>query len=123
MADYARDHSLLRMPNPVKVFFRYEPDHEIERISDEMEAVIDDLSNTRDKFVLTELNHYPVVSVKAHTRPFERRWMNIVAAIVVPVGLFLYFRMWKFRLRLHHDLRVIGETNRKIVDRIAEMNV
>ena len=123
VADYARDHSLLRMPNPVKVFFRYEPDHEIERISDEMEAVIDDLSNTRDKFVLTELNHYPVVSVKAHTRPFERRWMNIVAAIVVPVGLFLYFRMWKFRLRLHHDLRVIGETNRKIVDRIAEMNV
>ena len=123
VASYARDHSLLRMPNPVKVFFRYEPDHEIERISDEMEAVIDDLSNTRDKFVLTELNHYPVVSVKAHTRPFERRWMNIVAAIVVPVGLFLYFRMWKFRLRLHHDLRVIGETNRKIVDRIAEMNV
>ena len=123
VASYARDHSLLRMPNPVKVFFRYEPDHEIERISDEMEAVIDDLSNTRDKFVLTELNHYPVVSVKAHTRPFERRWMNIVAAIVVPVGLFLYFRMWKFRLRLHYDLRVIGETNRKIVDRIAEMNV
>ena len=118
---YARQHSLIRMPNPVKVFFRYEPDHEIERISDEMERVIEDLGNTRDKFILTELNHYPIVSVKAHTRPFEHRWMNIVAAIIVPLGLFLYFRMWKFRLRLHHDLNVIRDTNQKIVGRINEM--
>ena len=118
---YARQHSLIRMPNPVKVFFRYEPDHEIERISDEMELVIEDLGNTRDKFILTELNHYPIVSVKAHTRPFEHRWMNIVAAVIVPLGLFLYFRMWKFRLRLHHDLNVIRDTNQKIVGRINEM--
>ena len=118
---YARQHSLIRMPNPVKVFFRYEPDHEIERISDEMERVIEDLGNTRDKFILTELNHYPIVSVKAHTRPFEHRWMNIVAAVIVPLGLFLYFRMWKFRLRLHHDLNVIRDTNQKIVGRINEM--
>ena len=118
---YARQHSLIRMPNPVKVFFRYEPDHEIERISDEMERVIEDLGNTRDKFILTELNHYPIVSVKAHTRPFEHRWMNIVAAVIVPLGLFLYFRMWKFRLRLHRDLNVIRDTNQKIVGRINEM--
>ena len=109
------------MPNPVKVFFRYEPDHEIERISEEMETVIDDLSNTRDKVVLTELNHYPIVSVKAHTRPFERKWMNIVAAIVLPLGIFFYLRMWKFRLRLYRDLHVIAETNRRMVARIDEI--
>ena len=86
-----------------------------------MELVIEDLGNTRDKFILTELNHYPIVSVKAHTRPFEHRWMNIVAAIIVPLGLFLYFRMWKFRLRLHHDLNVIRDTNQKIVARIDDM--
>ncbi|MBQ9637547.1 MAG: LptF/LptG family permease [Prevotella sp.] len=118
---YTHEHRLVSMPNPVKVFFHYEPDHEIERISDEMEQVIDDLSNTRDKFILTELNHYPIVSVKAHTRPFEHRWMNIVAAIIVPVGLFLYLRMWMFRLRLYRDLHVIRETNDKIIARIAEM--
>ena len=108
-------------PNPVKVFFRYEPDHEIERISEEMETVIDDLSNTRDKVVLTELNHYPIVSVKAHTRPFERKWMNIAAAIVLPLGIFFYLRMWKFRLRLYRDLHVIAETNRRMVARIDEI--
>ena len=118
---YSHEHSLVSMPNPVKVFFRYEPDHEIERISEEMEAVIDDLSNTRDKVVLTELNHYPIVSVKAHTRPFERKWMNIVAAIVLPLGIFFYLRMWKFRLRLYRDLHVIAETNRRMVARIDEI--
>ena len=121
VADYASEHRLYRMPNPVKVFFRYEPDHEIERISDEMELVIDDLTNTPAKFILTYLNHYPIVSAKAHTRPFEHRWMNIVAAVLLPVGVFFYLRMWMFRLRLYRDLHVIRETNQKVIGRIAEM--
>jgi hypothetical protein len=29
--------------------------------------------------------------------------------------------MWKFRLRLHHDLSVIRDTNQKIVGRINEI--
>lgn len=112
----------MHLPNVIKVFFKYEPDHEIERISEEMETVIEDLSNTRDKMILTLLNHYPVVSTKAHTRPFERRWMNIVAFILIPIGAFLYIRMWTFRLRLLHDLRIIKQTNTSIVNRIHEMN-
>jgi lipopolysaccharide export system permease protein len=86
-----------------------------------MEKVIDDLANTRDKVIMTELNHFPVVSTKAHTRPFERRWMNIVAAVIIPVGLFLYLRMWSFRLRLYRDLKTIKQTSTNIVNRIHEM--
>jgi len=119
---YAREHKLKHLPSVAKVFFKYEPDHEIERIIDEMEAVIEDLSNTKDRVILSELNHYPVVSVKAHTRPFESRRLNIIAAIIVPVGAFLYLRMCRFRLRLHRDLRVIRQTNERIITRIGEMN-
>ena len=122
VTNYSHQHKLMLMPNPIKVFFRYEPDHEIERISEEMENVIEDLSNTKDKHILTELNHYPILSVKAHTRPFERRWMNIVAAILVPVGLFLYIRMWMFRLRLLRDLRTIKTTNSNIINRIKQID-
>jgi len=118
---YSLEHNLISAPNFVKVFFKYQPDNEIERISEEMEAVIEDLSNTKDKVVLHELNNYPILSVKAHTRPFEHRWMNIVAAIIVPVGLFLYFRMWRFRLRLAKDLHNIEQTNSRIMSRIDEM--
>ncbi|MBR4238238.1 MAG: LptF/LptG family permease [Prevotella sp.] len=121
VTDYSHQHKLMLMPNPIKVFFRYEPDHEIERINEEMEQVIEDLSNTKDKHILTELNHYPILSDKAHTRPFERRWMNILAAIIVPLGLFLYIRMWMFRLRLLRDLRTIKATNSNIISRIRQL--
>lgn len=62
------------------------------------------------------------MAVKAHTRPFDRKWMNVIAAIIVPVGLFLYLRMWRFRLRLMRDLKVIRQTNDAVIARIEELN-
>ncbi len=120
VTQYAHDHKLKSPPNVVTVFFKYQPDHEVERITEELEAIIDDLSNTRDKMIITLLGHYPIVSEKAHTRPFDRRWLNITAAIILPLGAFLYFRMWRFRLRLLNDLRHIKQINSQLVERIHE---
>ena len=120
---YSNDHKLVAAPNVIKVFFKYAPDHEIERINEEMEAVIEDLSNTRDKVVLHELNQYPILSAKAHTRPFEKRWLNMVVGIIFPIGAVLYVRMWMFRLRLLRDLRTIRQTNQNIIVRIREMEL
>jgi lipopolysaccharide export system permease protein len=119
--EYSKEHKLIRLPNVISVFFKYKADHKIEELSEEIEAVIEDLSNTKDKVILTELNHYPILSIKAHTRPFEHQWMNILAAIFIPVGLFLYIRMWRFRLRLHFDLRTTMVSSFNIIDRINEM--
>ena len=121
IVEYARQHNLLLAPNVGKVFFKYSPDHTIEDISGRIEAVIEDLSNTKDKKVLALLNEYPFMAVKAHTRPFERKWLNIAAAVVVPVGVFLYLRMWRFRLRLLRDLKVVKQTNDSMLARIDEM--
>lgn len=119
--NYSKKQKLIGIPNPLNVFFKYHPDHEIERISQELEDVINDLSNTRDNYILSDLNNYPVVSVKAHTRPFERKWMNITSVVLVPLGLFFYFRMLMFRLRLLHDLKTIKQTNDNITRRISGM--
>ena len=121
VTNYSLEHKLVSAPNYLNVFFKYKPDHEIERINEELESVIEDLSNTKDKMILHGINQYPVVSIKAHTRPFERRWLNIVAAIIIPVGLTLYLRMWGFRLRLYKDLKTIKQTNEMLIDRINEM--
>lgn len=118
---YVHEHNLLLAPNVVKVFFKYTPDHVIEVINGQLEAVIEDLSNTKDKVILGCLNDYPFMAVKAHTRPFERKWLNVTAAIIVPVGLFLYLRMWRFRLRLLRDLKVVRDTNDAVIRRIGEM--
>ncbi len=121
ISDYATEHNLLLAPNIIKVFFKYSPDNKVEDINERLENVIEDLSNTMDNAILSYLNDYPIIAVKAHTRPFEHKWMNIVSAIIVPVGMFLYFRMWRFRLRLYHDLKNIRQTNDLIIRRITKM--
>ena len=103
------------------MFFRYEPDHEIERINKELEGIIENLANTKDSIILNELNAYPIISEKAHTRPFDRKWLNITAAIIVPLGAILYIRMWRYRLRLLQDLKNIKNTNDRIIARINKM--
>lgn len=118
---YAEEHRLKSLPNVVQTFFRYQPDHEVERISNELEGVIEDLTNTRDRALLSELNNYPVLAVKAHTRPFERKWLNIVSAIIIPLGLFFYLRMWRFRIRLLRDLRQIVQTNDAVTEQITKI--
>lgn len=118
---YVEEHRLKSLPNVVQVFFRYQSDHEVERISDELEKVIDDLTNTRDKVILNELNNYPVLAVKAHTRPFEHKWLNIVSAIIIPLGLFFYLRMWRFRIRLLRDLKQIVQTNDAVTEQITKI--
>ena len=121
ITEYSRQHSLLKAPNPIKVFFREGDDRSIRDIDQELEDVIDDLSNTKDKVVLACLNRYPVIATHAHTRPFRRRWLNALTGIILPLGLFFYLRMWRFRLRLLRDLRVIKATNADLCKRVEEM--
>lgn len=119
---YSEVHSLIRLPNPINVFFKYVPDNEVEHMADELESIIDDLSNTRDRFVLGYLNQYPIVSESAHTRPFNRKWMNIAAAVIFPVGIALYIRMCRFRLRLYRDLKQIVNVNAQMIARINSIS-
>ena len=118
---YNNEHKLYTAPNPLKIFLKDNNDNEIENISERLENTIEDLSNTKDKAVLTELNHYPFLAVHAHTSPFRRRRWNVMTLVVLPVGIFFYFRIWRFRLLLLRDLRNILKTNEAIIARCAEL--
>ncbi len=118
---YISEHQLLSWPNPIKVFFRPGDDQRIQQISDRLEAVLDDLGNTRDKMVLHLLNQYPVVATHAHTRPFRRRWLNAIVGLILPVGIFFYFRMLRFRFRLYRDLKKIIDINEQMIEAILNL--
>ena len=115
---YSEQYNLKHAPSWIRVFFRYEPDHAIAGIYEQLEKVIEDLSNSRDRTIINHLSVYPIMSVKAHTRPFERKWLNIVSAVLIPLGFVLYMRMWRYRLRLLRDLRTIKAENDIITERI-----
>ena len=121
IARYSEDHKLLRWPNPVKVFFRSGDDHEIEHINEVLEVAIEDLSYTRDNYVLTKINQFPVIATHAHTRPFERKWLNIITGLFLPTGIFFYFRMIRYRFRLYKDLQDIIRINKKLIPKVVEL--
>ena len=107
---YHRKKQLLRLPNYFHVFFRYSPDREVEAISERMEAIIEELANSRDPKVLGVLNEFPVLYTTAHTSPLHSPRANALAGLVLPFGLVLWVRIWRFRLRLYRDMRIIVRT-------------
>lgn len=118
---YSEQHKLLRWPNPINVFFRPGDDHDIEHIYHVLEVAIEDLSFTRNNHVLLLLNELPIIATHAHTRPFERKWLNIVTGLFLPTGLFFYFRMIRFRIRLYKDLQNIIRINQELIPKVIEL--
>ena len=115
---YIREHKLLKWPNPIKVYFRPGDDHDIAEINERLEETVENLSYTKDSVILNELNNIPIIATHAHTRPFVRKWLNIITGIILPLGLFFYIRMLRFRFRLYRDLKNMRQASDAIIARI-----
>ena len=104
---YAQKSRLRLPPNYLHIFFHNIDDHEVISLSRKMENLITILSNSRDAAILDALNKLPIVSIHAHTRPFHNYKWNMVLGIIFPMGIFFYFRIWRYRLRLYKDIQQI----------------
>lgn len=118
---YADRRHLKRVPNYFRLWFNEQIDEEMVAINERMEALIEEMANTRSIHLLNQLNNYPIIPVHAHVRPFQRYWLNIACGLFLPLGLFFYFRIWAFRLRLNKDVERIIATNQAIIQLINEM--
>lgn len=121
VVQYMEVHKLLRWPNPIKVFFRPGDDHEIEHVYGSLEVAIEDLSYTKNNYVLMKLNQFPIIATHAHTRPFRKKWLNAVTGLFLPTGIFFYIRMLRFRFRLYRDLQHILRINEKLIPRVVDL--
>lgn len=108
--DYLRHNNLKRFPNYIRLFFKIDQDKRIEHISEEMEKAVEVLSNSKDRKLILDLNRFPVLDLHSHTCPFKDKRLNMAAGILFPVGVFLLFRVARFRIRLLRDLRHIIRT-------------
>ena len=118
---YAEKKTLKKAPNYFKLWVNDAPDKEIEDINDRLERLIDEMSNTKSIALLTTLNNYPIIAVHAHIRPFSNYWLNLLCGVIFPIGLFFYFRIWIFRIRLNKDMERIIKVNGDVL-RIIETN-
>lgn len=119
---YVEEHHLIRMPNYKKIFFEYEKDTAVADIDDRLEAIIEELHNSKDTRLVMMLNELPILVPDAHTRPFSNARRNMAAGIFFPVGLFFWFRIWRYRVRLRHDMDIIQQQVGNILNRIDKLN-
>lgn len=116
---YAQKSHLLKPPSYRRIFWRIKPDTEVERINDKLEAIIDELTNSRNRIIVGELNEIPVLATTAHTSPFKTRWMNIATGLCLPLGIFFFLRIWRYRVRLLKDMRQIISCSNIIQEQIS----
>lgn len=117
---YMKNHLLNKAPNYLHLWLAKKEDEQILHIHAKMEGLIEEMGNTRVPLLLNALNSYPVIPIAAHTKPFHIHWLNILTGAIIPVGLFFYFRIWAFRIRLKKDLERIVATNEEVRDIIVD---
>jgi len=80
------------------------------------------LGNSRDNRVIAALNEVPILVPDAHTRPFRNLRLNIAMGVLFPIGIVLWFRIWRFRLRLWRDLQQTKKQCLYIMERLKIEN-
>lgn len=118
---YRRESHLNRFPNYLRLFFHNESDDQVEHISRRLEHCVDELSNSKDRFVLNHLNVFPILDPDAHTAPFKSPKWNKAVGYFFPLGIFFLFRVSRFRRRLSRELKTISNTARTVAKRCVEL--
>ncbi len=117
---YRERKKLYRAPNYIHLFFRRRVDHTIDDLNTRLEAFIEELSNTRNIRILREINKLPIIYVTAHTHPFSRKRYNIPVGVCFPLGILVWNRIWRFRLRLMRDIKQIAKRMDRLQGLMAE---
>ena len=111
---------LRRIPNYIDIFFSEGQDKHAAMLSERVEALVDELHNSRDNVIIMYINEYPVINPSAHTRPFDSKRLNMTVGLFLPLGILFFLRIWRYRLRLRLDLRNIERINTLIAERIIK---
>ena len=108
-------------PNYFTLFFRHRPDEIAKRLANNVEALVEDLNNSTSPQILSVLGDMPVLYESGTRSPFAHRRVNWVLAVLFPLGLVVWLRVWRFRFRLARDLRQLRKALNRLDEAFAEM--
>ena len=80
--------------------------------------LVKELHNSKSNVIIGLLNMLPFIIPDAHTRPFRNARRNKWAGIILPAGIILWLRIWRYRLRLSRDLDKVQEIGEEIIKRV-----
>lgn len=117
-SQYIQDAHLPHLPNYKTLFFKPQQEDAVDEIVTKMESMLERMSNSEDAHILSRLSAYPEVSRTAHLSPFTSPKINTILGIIFPLGLLVAWRVWRYRIRLYRDMKVIQKNNQLLQERI-----
>lgn len=112
---YKKVNKLKRLPSINKIFFN-EKDNTLDSFNEKLENLIEEMGNSKNRKVIIHLNEFPILAPHATTSPFKRRWLNILSIVIFPIGILIYLRALKFRIRLVKDLIKIESNTKNLIN-------
>lgn len=84
-------------------------------LRDEMEDIIERLSNSRDKMVIMKLMDYPVIRSLWFIHPTSTRWIGITMAVLFPIGIPVWLAGRSTQSRLRHELETVASVSSQLI--------
>lgn len=100
----ANSDCLVGYPGYRALFFTGINKYEIESFNKELEDLVEELGNSKDRVVLDMLNSLPIIPIYGVESPYKKRGVNRFLGIVFPLGLLFQFRAWLFSRKIRWQL-------------------
>lgn len=110
------------VPDYRKLFFGHVDSTELTDLSLELEDLINELGNSRDRIELDMLNGFPILQSHGVQPPFAKEWANRMVGIVFPLGLLFELRAWLFTRKLKRQMSKTAQVAENIIEYIANNN-
>ena len=85
-------------------------------LSDELEQLVTELGNSRDRVEQDCLNGFPLLQSHGVQPPFEKAWADKFVGVVFPLGLLFELRAWLFTRKLKRQMQKISQTADSLID-------
>lgn len=104
------------VPSYRNLFFGSVESSRMTALSDELESLVSELGNSRDRVELDYLNGFPLLQSHGVQPPFEKAWADKFVGIVFPLGLLFELRAWLFTRKLKRQMQKISQTADSLID-------
>ena len=107
---------LCSVPNYGKLFFGSVDSSELTELGAELDKLIMEMGNSRDRVELDLLNGFPILQSHGVQPPFAKKWANMAVGIVFPLGLLFELRAWLFTRKLKRQMVNTTQTAENLME-------
>lgn len=115
-ADLASSDILNRIPQYGRLFFSTLRSDSLNGLNDNIEKLVEELGNSRNRVELEMLNELPVIPAYGVESPFAKTWVNRMLGIVFPLGLVFELRAWLFSRKIRAQMVKTEQVSRDLMN-------